>query len=234
MLTEVINLPSQGNLYPKDHSLSSGQIEIKYMTAREEDILTTQSYIENNVVIEKLLDSIIVSDDVDPMDLTIGDRERVLLETRILGYGSEYKIKHNGKEHTINLRDIKNSGDPSKFDNTPFVDYHLELSDKIVTCKIPNGHDINKLKEEIKMLEKSGSPVGIVSTRLAHAIVAIDGKEDGTDIRQLSKDMPARDSMNLRLFLKRITPDVDLRIQVGGEEVELPMGANFFYPSTEV
>jgi hypothetical protein len=53
--TETIELPSKGLLYPKDNPLSSGKIEIRYMTAAHEDILTNQSYIEKGTVLDKLM-----------------------------------------------------------------------------------------------------------------------------------------------------------------------------------
>ena len=59
--TEIIDLPSKGKLYPKDHILSSGTIEMKYMTAKEEDILTNQSYIKQGVVLDKLFKALIMT-----------------------------------------------------------------------------------------------------------------------------------------------------------------------------
>jgi len=231
MLTEIIDLPSKGKLYPKDHPLASGQLELKYMTAKEEDILTTQSYIENEIVTDKLLESVIVDKNIDQLDLTIGDKEKALLQTRILGYGPEYSFSYNKKEYTVDLSDVNDRGKPELFDNTPFIEYELPVSGKKVTIKIPNGHDIKALTDEINALRKSGSPVGAVSLRLAHLIKAIDGEQNEKAIREFSKEMPSRDSLALRTFVEVITPDVDLSTEIEGEEVEIPLGINFFYPT---
>ena len=95
--TEEIELPSKGLVYSKDNPLSSGKVEIKYMTAKEEDILSNQAYIENGTVLDKLLDSVMVSK-INIKDLIIGDKNAVLIATRILGYGSDYKTIIGGKE----------------------------------------------------------------------------------------------------------------------------------------
>ena len=92
--TEVVELPSKGLVYPEDNPLSSGQIEMKYMTAKEEDILSNQNYIEKGIVIDKLLQSLIVSD-VDYKDLIVGDKNAIVIAARILGYGASYEVKKN-------------------------------------------------------------------------------------------------------------------------------------------
>jgi hypothetical protein len=87
--TEVIDLPSKGLGYPEDHPLKKGNIEIKYMTAREEDILASQSLIKKGVVLDKLFESVVVEPDLNINDILIGDKNAILLATRVLGYGPE-------------------------------------------------------------------------------------------------------------------------------------------------
>ena len=91
--TEVVDLPSKGLLYPKDHPLSSGQIEIKYMTAKEEDILTSRTLIQKGIVLDKLMESVIVQDGVQLDDLLLGDKNAIMIATRILGYGKDYSVE---------------------------------------------------------------------------------------------------------------------------------------------
>ena len=88
--TEVISLPSEGKLYPKDHALSSGQITIKHMTAKVEDILSSQNLIKKGIVLDKLFESVIV-DNVNIDDILIGDKNAIILATRLLGYGPTYQ-----------------------------------------------------------------------------------------------------------------------------------------------
>ena len=88
--SELIDLPSGGKLYNENSPLRSGQVEIKYMTAREEDILTSQNLIKKGVVVDKLLESLILTDGVELNDLLLGDKNAVMVAARILAYGSEY------------------------------------------------------------------------------------------------------------------------------------------------
>ena len=92
--TETVELPSKGILYPKESPLAQGKIEMKYMTAREEDILTNQNYIRQGTVIQKLLESMIVTEGIDYNDLLMGDKDAILLAARILGYGKNYDIRY--------------------------------------------------------------------------------------------------------------------------------------------
>ena len=85
--TEIIDLPSEGKLYPKDSPLRSGKLELKYMTAKEEDILTSQNLLEKGLVIEKLLEALIIDKNIKVQDLISGDKDAVLIASRILAYG---------------------------------------------------------------------------------------------------------------------------------------------------
>ena len=104
--SEEVTLPSKGLLYPQDHPLSKGVVEIKYMTAREEDILTNQNFIKNGTVIDKLLKSLIVTK-FNYNDLLVGDKNAILVAARILGYGSEYSFKYKDQETTVDLSEIE-------------------------------------------------------------------------------------------------------------------------------
>ena len=101
--SEVIDLPSLGKVYPKDSPISNGKIEIKYMTAKEEDILTSQNLIKKGLVIDKLLDSLIITEGIKCDDLVLGDKNAVMVAARILAYGPEYDAEvinpNTGKTH---------------------------------------------------------------------------------------------------------------------------------------
>ena len=91
--TEIIDLPSKGLLYPKDSPLSSGKIEMKYMTAKEEDILTNQNYITRGTVIDKLIQALVVDKSIKYGDILAGDKNVLLVAARILGYGENYEFE---------------------------------------------------------------------------------------------------------------------------------------------
>lgn len=105
--TETIELPSKGLVYPEGHPLSKGTIEIKYMTAREEDILTNANYINDGSVIDKLLESLVVTK-FNFDDILIGDKNAIMIAARILGYGAEYQFQYNGQEETFDLSTLEN------------------------------------------------------------------------------------------------------------------------------
>ena len=103
---EEVTLPSKGLLYPEDSPLRKGIIEMKYMTAREEDILTNPNFIQNGTVIDKLLESLIVTN-IDYNSLLTGDKDAILIAARVLGYGNEYSFEYRGEDITVDLNEVK-------------------------------------------------------------------------------------------------------------------------------
>jgi|TARA_R110001592_G_scaffold272650_1_gene539460 hypothetical protein len=232
--TEEIELPSKGLVYPKDNPLSSGKVEIKYMTAKEEDILSNQAYIENGTVLDKLLDSVIVSK-ININDLITGDKNAVLIATRILGYGSDYKVTINKNPELINLSELENK----PFDGSTMIEgknefpFTLPHSDTKITYKILDGHDEKKIERELKglkKLNKSSSPEA--STRLKYTLTSVNGETETKDIREfVDTYFLARDARAFREHLRYTQPDVDLNVILdSGEEVTVPIGLSFFWP----
>ena len=231
--TEEIELPSKGLVYPKDHPLSSGKVEIKYMTAKEEDILTNQSYINKGTVLDKLLQSVIV-DKINVDDLVVGDKNAVFVATRILGYGKNYEFTVNNQRQSIDLTEIDNK----EFDPKTLIEpnknefaFTLPNSEIKITYKILDGKDEKKIAREIKGLKKinkEASPE--LSTRLKYMILSVDGKDESKDIREFVDNyLLAIDSRAFRDHIKATQPDVDLVAQVdSGEEVRVPIGLKFF------
>jgi len=233
--TEEVELPSKGLLYPEGHPLKSGKIEIKYMTAKEEDILSNQSYIQKGVVLDKLLESVIINKEIKLNDLFIGDKNAVLIATRILGYGKKYSFNYNGKKEDIDLTELNNK----PFDESFIVNgknefsFTLPHSNTLITFKILNGHDEAKIESELKGLRKlQGDNIPELTTRLKHIITSVNGEEDKKTIREFVDGyLLARDSRALREHLNQVQPDVDMTIILdGGEEVSVPLGLNFFWP----
>ena len=232
--TEEIELPSKGLVYSKDNPLSSGKVEIKYMTAKEEDILSNQAYIENGTVLDKLLDSVIVSK-FNTKDLIIGDKNAILIATRILGYGSDYKVAINGKVQEIDLSELENK----PFDESTMLEgknefaFTLPHSNTKVTYKILDGHDEKKIERELKglkKLNKNASPEA--STRLKYTLTSVNGETETKDIREFVDNyFLARDARAFRDHLRQTQPDVDLNVILdSGEEVTVPIGLSFFWP----
>ena len=233
--TEVIDLPSKGIVYSKENPLSSGKVEMKYMTAKEEDILTNQSYIQKGVVLDKLLKSLIVDKKINIDDLIVGDKNALLVGSRILGYGKDYDVTINGVNYTIDLSTLENK----EFDIKSLeqgkneFSYTIPSNDTVITYKLVTGKDEKAIDREIaglKKLNKDASPE--LTTRLKHMILSVDGNEEKKDIREFVDNyLLARDSRAFREHIKNTQPDIDLTYVVdSGEEVSVPIGLNFFWP----
>ena len=235
--TEIIDLPSQGKLYPEDHPLAEGKIEMKYMTAKEEDILSNQTYIQNGTVIDRLLKSLIVTK-VDFDDILIGDKNAIMVAARVLGYGPEYKFATIEGVQEVDL---------SKIDSKPLhkdllsatennFSFDLPTTDNSITFKILTHGDEKKIERELeglKKINKDDSPE--VSTRLKHIITSINGDSDPPTVRKfVDKALLARDSRALREYISQIQPDVDLTFSPEGAKYKrsIPISIGFFWPDS--
>ena len=130
--TETVDLPSKGLLYPKDSPLAKGVLEMKYMTAKEEDILTNQNYITKGTVIDRLIKSLITTEGFNYDNLLIGDKNAIMVAARILSYGPEYQIQHNGEKVTVDL---------SKVENVVIKDKDYKNGNKF-DLKLPSGNEV--------------------------------------------------------------------------------------------
>ena len=240
--TEIVDLPSKGLVYGKENPLSSGKIEMKYMTAKEEDILSNQSYITNGTVLDKLLKALIVSKDINYNDLIVGDKNALLIATRILGYGSEYEFNYKDEKVKIDLSILDNKEIDKKLFEQGKNEFSFTLpkSGSIITFKLLTHGDESKIERELKGLKKinpKASPD--LSTRLKYMIVSIDGSSETKDVREfVDTYFLAQDSRSLRNYIKDFQPDVNLNIPVeleGGEEnITIPIGLNFFWPDADL
>jgi len=233
--TETVTLPSKGLFYSKDNPLSSGEVEIKYMTAKEEDILTNANYIQDGTVLDKLMKSLIVSK-INYNDLLIGDKNAIMIASRILGYGKDYKFTYQGEEHIVDLSTLENKEiDPSIF--TPgdnIFNFTLPTTNVEITFKLLTHGDETKISQEIKSLKKINSKVTAdLTTRLKYTIQSVDGSNEPKDIRNfIDNYLLAQDARALRNYINEIQPDVDLTFFHERTEKRhtIPIGLNFFWP----
>ena len=241
--TEVIDLPSQGKVYLKDSPLSSGKLELKYMTTREEDILMSENLIKKGIVIDKLLDSLIVTKGVNQEDLILGDKNAVLVASRILAYGPEYTVEvlnpndlDEKIEHTFDLskcpfkelsKDVDYSGNEFEF-ITPVGKNNLKF-------KLLTGADETLIEKDIKQSSKFGVSSDI-TTRLRYTVIEVDGDSKPATISEFTQNLLARDSVALRNYIRNMSPDIDLtsEIEIGGESVSvsIPLTVEFFWPQS--
>jgi hypothetical protein len=231
--TEEIELPSKGLIYPESNPLSSGKVIMKYMTAKEEDILTNQSYIQSGVVLDKLLQSLIVSK-INYSDLVVGDKNAIMVAARVLGYGSEYTFNYNGQEYTVDLGKIDNK--PFEYSNKGVNEFNYTLPSTSVniTYKILTHGDEQKIQAELDGLKKVNKNASAeLSTRLKYMITSVGGERDPKSIREfVDNQFLARDSRELRKHIKETQPDVDLTFfpDNSTDRVDIPVGIKFFWP----
>ena len=238
--TEVVDLPSKGLLYPKDSPLSSGTIEMKYMTAKEEDILTNVNYIQKGIVIDKLLQSLIVTE-VDYNEILIGDKNAILVAARILGYGKEYSINYLGRKLEIDLSTLENKEiDEDLFkDGKNEFNFTLPTTETQLVFKLLTHGDEKEIEQEIlglRKINKESSPE--LTTRLKKMILSVDGETQIGKIGQFVDNLfLARDSRVFRAYVASIQPDIDLTVYPpegpeGG--IQVPIGIDFFWPDAGI
>ena len=233
--TETIELPSKGLLYPEDSELAKGTIELKYMTAKEEDILTNQSYIKDGTVIDKLMKSLIVTK-INYSDLLIGDKNAIMIASRVLGYGGKYSFSYLGEKQEVDLALVENKELKEELFNNRVNEFSFTLphSKNEITFKFLTQKDEPSMERELKGLkkiDKNNTPE--LTTRLKHMITSVEGKREPKDIRNFVDNyLLAKDSRALREYIRKIQPDVDLTFfpNEGDDRVNIPIGVNFFWP----
>lgn len=244
---ESVPLPSEGLIYSHPALKNKDYIEIKAMTAKEEEILTSRALIKNGTVINELLKSCIVDKSIDVSTLTSGDRTALLIALRITGYGSDYPVNIKCEkcseeyENTFNLADLEikrlQTQPSEEFKN--IFDLFLPVTKKTIKVRFIDGNDEISISKTIEKRKKAGSMIDTSLTeKLLHSIVSVDGIEDKTKLLVFIKNMPARDSLTIRTFLENNEPTIKMScpstcIHCNEEsEVNIPLGARFFWPNT--
>jgi len=244
--TEVLTLPSKGLLYPENSPLRTGNIDVKYMTAKEEDILTSTNLIEKGLVIDKLLESVIANPKVKLNDMLIGDKNALMVGTRVLGYGKDYVVKITDPdtnldvEHSFDLTNLKSKTiDDEVFAKGNKFEFTCPKSKAKLEFKILTSGDENEITKQVKSFAKISKLTGVsneLTTRLKYQIISVDGDtkqsliNDFVDNRFLSLD-----TKEFRKYINSITPDIifeqEYESQIGDTHtVAVPIGIGFFWP----
>ena len=243
--TEVISLPSRGLAYPETSPLSKGEITIKLMTAKEEDILTSANLIKKNIHIDKLLESILVEPGVKVDDLLLGDKNAILVSSRILAFGPKYPInmadRNTGETiqidvdlSKIQVKDI----DETLLNRNNEYDFVLPVSNTPIKFRLLTHGDEIGIQKDIEAISKISQNAGEITARYRRIITEVNGSRDLSTISEfvLNKFL-AGDSRALRKYMGSITPDLDFTFeytnpQTGEQEaLPIPFGSDFFYPA---
>ena len=247
--TEVVDLPSKGKLYSKGSPLAGGTIELKYMTAKEEDILTSRNLIQKGIVLDKLLESVIVDESVSLNDLLLGDKNAIMIATRILGYGKEYTVQltdpstGDKQEETFDLTQIEDKVVDEKLFKGGKNEFEFDLpSSKIkIMFRLLSHKEEKEIDAELKAYKKFSKESGITSeitTRLKKAIISVDGDTSQKRVNEfVENELLSRDSLAFREYLIEITPDVDMSFTFTSDQtgedttMDIPLDVEFFWPA---
>jgi hypothetical protein len=242
--TEIISLPSKGLCYPEGSPLSKGEITIKLMTAKEEDILTSTNLIRKGIQLDKLLESIVVEPGVHINDLLVGDKNAILVTSRMLAFGPDYPItvKDNvtGEEVQTNIDLSKiqvKEIDESLLNRQNEYEFVLPVSKTPIKFKLLTHGDELAINKDVEASEKITKQGNEITTRYRRIIVEVNGNRDlGFISNFVTNQLLAGDSRGLRKYMKEITPDLDLihdftHSDGETEALRIPFGLNFFYPT---
>lgn len=243
---ESVPLPSNGVVYPSESALHMKEtVEIRSMTAREEDILTSRALIKKGTVITELIKSCLIDKKIYVPDMLAGDRNAIMVALRITGYGAEYAVEADCPKCNVRSKQEFNLGDMpiKRLQIEPVTkgqnvfEFKLPVTKKTVNFKFLTGRDEEEISTIQERTKKQGALAdNIVTNRLQFAIVSIDGKTDRSAINGFIRNMPARDSMSLRKFIDANEPGIDMKGNFDCpscsdvNEVRVPLGASFFWP----
>jgi len=243
---ESVPLPSNGVVYPSESALHMKEtVEIRSMTAREEDILTSRALIKKGTVITELIKSCLIDKKIYVPDMLAGDRNAIMVALRITGYGAEYAVEADCPKCNVRSKQEFNLGDMpiKRLQIEPVTkgqnvfEFKLPVTKKTVNFKFLTGRDEEEISTIQERTKKQGAQAdNIVTNRLQFAIVSIDGKTDRSAINGFIRNMPARDSMSLRKFIDANEPGIDMKGNFDCpscsdvNEVRVPLGASFFWP----
>jgi len=244
--TEVVELPSKGYFYPKDSPLASGKVEMKYMTAREEDILTSPNLLKQGIAIDKLLEALIVDNKINLGDILIGDKNALIIAARILAYGKEYEfmlLDENGDEVIVTTDLTKLNDKEIKFDKLPpnskEFPFTLPNSERAITLRFLTHKDEKELESEAVALKKvSSSIVRTMTSRMKRIIVSVDGNSEKQHINDfVDKELLSVDALAIRKYINSINPDIVMTTLATfpdgrEEEVAVELTAQFFWPTS--
>lgn len=248
--TEFVELPSKGIFYPAGHPLhNQTTVEIRYMTAKEEDILTSRSLLKEGVALDRMLQNVLVDTSINIDTLLVGDKNAMLVAARRTGYGADYDTNvtcpscGTTDEHSFDiseppcndfLGEARNLG--VVVTEEGLVQIKLPMSGVEVTCRLLTSADETRLAKEMERKAKRKMSQGVTTDSFRAYVVAVNGDESPFTIESFIQAMPARDARHLRTIYSSIVPNINLEQiyncpNCGYEaDMEVPLGIDFFWP----
>ena len=247
--TEFVELPSKGLFYADNHPLHKEEtLEIKQMTAKEEDILTSRALLKKGIALDRVISSLIIDKTVNPNTLLVGDRNAILIAARVSGYGNVYTTQVNcpacevSQEHSFDLNDSAiytgeglDASEGTQNEDGTFLTT-LPRTKIEVTFRMLNGTDERALLTQVENARKKKQEENTITRQLRQIIVAVNGNTEQANINYVVDNMPSSDARHLRLVYKLATPNVDLTQTFEcaecshSQDMEVPLTADFFWP----
>jgi len=247
---ELVPVPSEGLVYSKESGLSGVKgLEIKSMTAREEDILTSRAFIKKGTVVDELIKSCLIDKNINVNSLLKGDRDALMVSIRITGYGTAYQasvncpncgMRHKEKEFDLSELEIKRLELNPIAEGVNEFEFQLPVSKKTVVFKfltIKDDQNMTIEKERKKALFGDEYIEGNITDSLVAHIVSIDGIRDRSKIAMFVNKMPALDSSKLRRYITKHKPGISMEVPLHchgcntRNMIDLPIGISFFWPA---
>ena len=245
---ELVPLPSGGKTYPTDCSFH-GQpaVQIRAMTAREEDILTSRALIKEGTVISSLIKSCLIDKTFNVRDLLSGDRNALMVALRVTGYGSDYSVdvdcpmcnERSKQEFNLTELSIKRLEIDPVTPGENLFEFKLPMTKAVVKFRFLTGKDEETITVSNARRKKAGFKTdNIVTQKFQYSIMQVGEHTDKVKIQRFIENMPARDSLELRRYMDQHEPGIDMRQWMNcpscheQSEVSIPLGVTFFWPDT--
>jgi hypothetical protein len=242
-LTEFVPLPSKGKFYPQHHPLHNREsIEIKQMTAKEEDILTSRSLLKKGIALDRLIESLILDKNINPSSLTVEDRNAIVVAARISAYGPEYNTSvtcpscEQKVKYTFDLNqkidNIENNNVQMQVDENGCFSFVLPSTKWVVVCRALNGYDE---KAFTKLNENKGGNDSFLIEQLKSMIIKIQDVDDRATLDKAIQVLPAGDTKYLRKKYQEVVKGLDMKQNFScsscdfESEIEVPLTADFFW-----
>ncbi len=247
--TEFVDLPTQGKFYPEGHPLHNKEtVEIRYMTAKDEDILTSKTLLKKGVAVDRMLANILVDKNIKIEDLFVGDKNAIIIAARISGYGPEYKTNVTcpscgaTAENEFDLNDILEKGTAEPYNDIQIeadgtFNITLPKTKVVAQCRLVSGKDEKRLEAVAAKRKKHGLPENTLTELVKTLIVSLNGEAERKVVEGFVDQMPALDSKFLRAAYNRVVPNVDMKHVYGCEScgvetsLDMPFSVSFFWPN---
>jgi len=244
--TEFVDLPTKGRFYPEDHPLHHKEsVEIRYMTAKDTDILTSKSLLKKGVAVDRMLQNVIVDSGIKIDELYSGDKNAILIAARINGFGAEYKTKvtcpscGESSDNSFNLEGVECDPlkDEAEISANGTFKVELPVTKITVEVRLLTGADEKKIFRQSEKRKKHNLPETNLTDQYKLFIVSLNGETDRGLVDKFVDLMPARDSTYLRTIYEKASPNIDLTQEYicgscdAETQIDIPFSANFFWPN---